>query len=401
MKVEPPNIKVFVSSKSAGNSYETGELACLNTGLYCETVMKTRKLLLVPDALQDENWNANPDIKLGMIAYMGLPVTWPNGDIFGTICVLDNLRNEYSELYRKLLFQFREMLQGDLKSLQANNELELKILERTAELRRSEAYLTQAQKLSRTGSFGWIPSTGEIHWSDESFRIFQVDPSLKPTVELAMLRVHPDDRASVSQAIDEASHGDTDLIHRLLMPDGSVKNVRVRSRAVSDASGTLEVVGAITDITASKKAEDKLRENERRLHAAQSELSHMGRVVTLGELTASIAHEMRQPLGAIANNAAAAQMLLMRDIEEARVAIEQIEHEAVRADAVITRMRELYKKTDPKKTRLYISDVISDAVLLVRLEAARSQVSLELELASGLPTILGDNVQLQQVNINL
>jgi len=123
--------------------------------------------------------------------------------------------------------------------------------------------------------------------------------------------------------------------------------------------------------------------------------------VTLGELTASIAHEMRQPLGAIANNAAAAQMLLMRDIEEARVAIEQIEHDAVRADAVITRMRELYKKTDPKKTRLYISDVISDAVLLVRLEAARSQVSLELELASGLPTILGDNVQLQQVIINL
>jgi hypothetical protein len=137
MKVDPPNIRVFVSSESAGNPYERDELACLNTGLYCETVMKTRKLLLVPDALSDEDWNANPDIKLGMISYMGLPVAWPNGDIFGTICILDSRRNEYGELYRKLLFQCREMLQADLKSLQANTELELKVLERTTELRRA------------------------------------------------------------------------------------------------------------------------------------------------------------------------------------------------------------------------------------------------------------------------
>ena len=137
MKVEPPNIRVFVSSESAGNPYERDELARLNTGLYCETVMKTRKLLLVPDALVDEDWNANPDIKLGMISYMGLPVAWPNGDVFGTICILDSRRNEYGELYRKLLFQCREMLQSDLRSLQANSELELKVTEQTAELRRA------------------------------------------------------------------------------------------------------------------------------------------------------------------------------------------------------------------------------------------------------------------------
>src|SRR5258708_4443838 len=106
MKVEPPNIRVFVRSESEGNPYERDELACLNTGLYCETVMKTRQLLLVPDALADEKWNANPDIKLGMISYMGVPVAWPNGNIFGTICVLDGRPNQYGELYRKLLFQY-------------------------------------------------------------------------------------------------------------------------------------------------------------------------------------------------------------------------------------------------------------------------------------------------------
>ena len=98
MKVEPPNIKVFVSSESNGNPYESDELAPLNTGLYCETVMKTRQSLLVPDALRDEEWKSNPDIKLGMISYLGFPVTWPDGQIFGTICVLDKKENSYSEL---------------------------------------------------------------------------------------------------------------------------------------------------------------------------------------------------------------------------------------------------------------------------------------------------------------
>ena len=117
MRVEPPNIKVFVSSQSTGNPYEPDEVASLNTGLYCETVMKTRQPLLVPDALQDEEWKSNPDITLGMISYLGFPVSWPDGEIFGTICVLDNKRNEYSTLYRKLLLQFRNVVQADLRSL--------------------------------------------------------------------------------------------------------------------------------------------------------------------------------------------------------------------------------------------------------------------------------------------
>src|SRR5215813_11076134 len=117
MKVEPPNIRVFASSESKGNPYEPDAVACLNTGLYCETVMKTRQPLLVPDALADDDWKSNPDIKLGMISYLGFPISWPDGEIFGTICVLDNQKNEYGDLYRKLLLHYREVLQADLKSL--------------------------------------------------------------------------------------------------------------------------------------------------------------------------------------------------------------------------------------------------------------------------------------------
>jgi hypothetical protein len=117
MKVEPPNIKVFVSSESHSNPYEHNELAPLNTGLYCETVMKTRQSLLVPDALRDEEWKSNPDIKLGMISYLGFPVSWPDGQIFGTICVLDRKENSYSELYRKFVLQCRDVLEADLRAL--------------------------------------------------------------------------------------------------------------------------------------------------------------------------------------------------------------------------------------------------------------------------------------------
>jgi GAF domain-containing protein len=133
MRIEPPNIKVFVSSESKGNPYESGEVAALNTGLYCETVMKTRQPLLVPDALRAEAWKSNPDIKLGMISYLGVPICWPDGETFGTICVLDNKRNEYSELYRKLLLQWRDVLQADLSSLTTQHrELE----ERETKIRR-------------------------------------------------------------------------------------------------------------------------------------------------------------------------------------------------------------------------------------------------------------------------
>jgi GAF domain-containing protein len=119
MKVEVPNIKVLVASESKGNPWEANEVAPLNGGTYCETVMETHQLLLVPDALQDDGWKSNPDIALGMISYLGLPISWPDGEIFGTICVLDRKKNEYSEVYRKLIRHCRDVSQAHLRTLVA------------------------------------------------------------------------------------------------------------------------------------------------------------------------------------------------------------------------------------------------------------------------------------------
>src|SRR5229473_1576756 len=160
---------------------------------------------------------------------------------------------------------------------EARNELEMKVAERTSDLRRSEAYLAEAQRLSHTGSFGWSVLSGEIYWSEETYNIFQHDRAVKATLALALQRIHPDDRDRVQQALDHATNEKTDfdIEHRLLMPDGSVKHVHVLARALETSSGTLEYVGAVMDITAAKQAEQTLRESEAYLAEAQR-LSHTG-----------------------------------------------------------------------------------------------------------------------------
>src|SRR6267143_571416 len=148
-------------------------------------------------------------------------------------------------------------------------------------LRRSEAYLAEAQRLSKTGSFGWSVSTGEIRWSEETFRIFQYDRTTKPTVELILQRVHPEDAVYVKHTIESASTNGKDFEdeYRLLMPDNAIKYVHVVAHALSDKSGKI-VLGAVMDVTEWKRAEEALRE-------AQANLARVSRVTTMGELTAS------------------------------------------------------------------------------------------------------------------
>src|SRR5256714_13442748 len=152
-----------------------------------------------------------------------------------------------------------------LRSVALQNASSILIARQRAE-QRSEAYLSEAQRLSHTGSFGWRVSTGEMLWSEETFRIFQCDPTTKPTVELILRQTHPEDAAFVKQTIERASQDgkDFDFEHRLLMPDGSVTYVHVVAHALSDESGNLEYVGSAMDITAERRAQDQLRKNGER-----------------------------------------------------------------------------------------------------------------------------------------
>jgi signal transduction histidine kinase/CheY-like chemotaxis protein len=273
-------------------------------------------------------------------------------------------------------------------------------------LRRSEVYLAEAQKLSHTGSFGWDVSSGRIYWSQQTFCIFEYDPTTEPTLELVLQRTHPEDRANVQQLVDRVSRErkDFDFEHRLLLPKGSVKYLRVVGRPSKGESGRFEFVGAVTDITERKQAEEELRQKELSLREAQNELAHVNRVTTMGELAASIAHEVNQPLAGIATNANACLRWLAGDppnLSEAREAIRRIIRDGNRASDVILRTRALFKKARTAKEPLDINEAIEEIVILTQSEARRSKVALRMELASDLPTVTGDRVQLRQVVVNL
>jgi len=406
----------------------------------------------------------------------------------------------------------------------AHNELEIKVAERTAELDSSRAYLAEAQRLSHTGSFGWRVSTGEILWSEETLRIFEYDPPAKPTIELILQRVHPDDAAFVKQTIERAAQDGKDFDHeyRLAMPDGSVKYIHIVAHALSDESGGSEFVGAVMDTTESKRAEEALRRSEsylaeaqrlahtgswawgvaggdalhlseewyriygfepekgtpaweekiqrihpedrdkwqraidraigeksdyevemrillpdgtvkyihtvghpvlnasgdvvqfvgssmdisasKRAEEAQADLAHVSRVTTMGELTASLAHEVKQPIAAAITNAKTCLRWLAGDtpnLEEARAAAMRIVKDQTRAAEIISRIRLLFKKGTPQRELVDLNEVIREMIVLLRSEATRYSISVRPELAEDLRQVRGDRVQLQQVLMNL
>jgi PAS domain S-box-containing protein len=273
-------------------------------------------------------------------------------------------------------------------------------------LRRSEAYLAEAQKLSHTGSFGWNVSTGDICWSQETFRIFGYDPTAQPKLELVLHRTHPEDSVRLRQVIDRVSRAREyfDFEHRLLMPDGSVKYVRVVGRPSKDKSGSFEFLGAVTDITERKLAEQALRENAVSLREAQTELAHVSRLTTMGEMAASIAHEVNQPLAGIVTNANASLRWLAGEkpnLDEAREAMKRVIRDGNRAGDVVSQIRALFKKACAANKRLDINEAIEEVVTLTQSEMRRNLVAVRMELAADLPPVMGDRVQLQQVVMNL
>src|SRR5882724_1653178 len=270
-----------------------------------------------------------------------------------------------------------------------------------AELRRSEAYLAEGQRISHTGSWGWNVATGELFWSQEHFRIFGFDPeAAKPSYAMFLERIHSNDRTFVEQTVDWAIRERTDfeMGYRIVLTDGSTKYLQSLSHPViRDSGDVVEFVGTVMDVTERKQAEEAL-------HKAQAELAHVTRVMTMGELVASIAHEVNQPLGAIVTNGHACVRLLSRevpDVDKSREVIGRMIKDGMRASEVIKRIRDLLNKTPVEWALVNINETILEVITLVSSEVLRSKVELKTELATDLPLVLGDRIQLQQVILNL
>jgi PAS domain S-box-containing protein len=269
-------------------------------------------------------------------------------------------------------------------------------------LQRSEAYLAEAQRLTHTGSWAWRVAGGDaVHLSEEWYRIYGFDPENgPPAFEERRQRTHPEDRARWQGAIDRAiaEKSEYEVEFRILLPDGSVKHIHTVGHPVLNASGDLvQFVGSSTDITERKHAEEALRQ-------AQTDLAHASRVTTMGELTASLAHEVNQPIAAAVTDANTCLRWLTRDqpdLEEAREAASRMAKDATRAAEIIARVRMIFKKGASQRELVDVNELIREMIILLRNEISRHSISVRTELVETLPHVMGDRVQLQQVMMNL
>ena len=293
--------------------------------------------------------------------------------------------------------------QRTVELVEANTALTKEIAERRTaeeELRRSETLLAQGQKLSRTASWTLQPATGEMRWSAELFDIFGTDrAATTPSLSLFREKVFPDDRArfdaAVAIALDEDATFSCEI--RIMADAGGVKHVHALGEIQAAPGRAKEIIGTVMDLTERKQTEQAL-------HDAEADLARTLRLATVAELTASIAHEINQPLAAIVANASACVRFLARGpaaLPNAQEAADCIVSDATRAGEVTRRIRALLRKEAPRHDVVDINGIIGDVIDLLRATLDRQRVAVHTDLAESLPPIMGDPVQLQQVLVNL
>jgi PAS domain S-box-containing protein len=314
----------------------------------------------------------------------------------------------------------RKRAQEDLDK--AKNELEVRVQERTAKLqkanddlvgeifqrnlaeealRRSEEQVRMAQAASGSASWDWNPQSDLATWSEKHYQIFGLDPTdIEQSWASFLKLVHPADRARVQLAILTALKADRGLEveYRINRPDGQARWVMTKGKTYCDSAGEpIRMVGLTMDITDRKQLEQALLKT-------QSELAHLSRVLTMGELTSSIAHEVNQPLVAVVLNGDACLRWLAVEppnLDKVRESVASMVKEGKRAGEIIKGIRALAKNRAPQKTELPVNDLIAEVINLAATELSNNQVSLRTEFAPDLPAVYGDRVQLQQVILNL
>jgi PAS domain S-box-containing protein len=360
----------------------------------CGTAMYRRELVVVTDILQDPLWEPYRAVvePYGFRACWSTPILAHSGKVLGS----------FAMYYREP----RSPSQDETRALEMATHLAGIAIERKLtheRLQRSEAYLAEAERLSHTGSWAF-DIRGPAYWSEENFRIWGFDPQQgPPNRETVLQRIHPEDRDRVIEHVQKAvrERGDYAVEFRIVLPEGTIKHIQGLGRPVFNASGELiEVVGTQLDVTERKRAE----EERERLRQVQADLAHLNRVTTMGELTASLAHEIKQPIAAAVTNAKTCLRWLGRDepdVAEAREAASRLVKDAMRAADIISKVSLLFKKDALQRELVDVSELAREMIVMLRSEANRYSISIRTELAEDLPKVMADRVQLQQVFMNL
>ena len=321
----------------------------------------------------------------GTVAFAGYPLV-VGGQAVGVLAMFS--RKPISHATTEMLATIADTIAQGIQRAQSE-----------ADLRRSEAFLAEAQRLSSTGFFASRLDTDEVTFSEELRRIYELDPNVDPTIEQIFGLIHPEDIPMVveKRAQVRADHGPYEHELRLRMPDGRVKYLRTFGHVIRRQDGRLEALGATQDVTQHRLAEEAL-------DRARSELARVARVTSLGALAASIAHEVNQPLSGIITNAGTCVRMLDADppnVDGARETARRTIRDGNRASEVITRLRALFGKKDTSTESFDLNEAAREVIALSLCELQRNRVTLRAAFADELPAVTGDRVQLQQVILNL
>lgn len=360
----------------------------------CGTAMYRKKPVIVTDILQDPLWEQYRNVAEphGLRSCWSTPIVGNSGKVLGS----------FAMYYREP----RTPSPAETRALEMATHLAGIAIERKLtheRLQRSEAYLAEAQRLSHTGSWAFN-AKGPVYWSEENFRIWGLDPEQGlPDRDLVLQRIHPQDRDRVLEHVLKAVRNQEDYAaeFRIVLPEGTIKYIQGLGRPVFSSTGDLlEVVGTQVDVSERKRAEQE----RERLRQLQADLAHINRVTTMGELTASLAHEIKQPITAALTDARTCLRWLRRDepeVFEAREAASRLVTGVSRAAEIINRISLLFKKVAPQRELVDVNELIREMIVLLRNEAARYSISIRSDLADDLPKVIADRVQLQQVFMNL
>ncbi len=367
--------------------------------------VRTQESVILDDALAHDAFSADEYIRHHRVrSVLCLPLI-KQGTLIGVLYLENNLAPRVftparSAVLKLLASQAASSLENaylytDLQ--QENNE------RRRAEeaLRRSEAYLAEAQNLSHTGSFGWNACSGEIWWSAETFRIFEWDRAKPVDLERVIQQTHPQDRALLERALDRARHEkkDFDLEHRLLMPDGSVKHLQVVARAVADEPGNLEFAGAVMDITQRKRAEEAQRVQEREREEMQRQLQQAAKLEAIGRLAGGIAHDFNNILSAVLGYGELAQYNLSEG-GAVRRHVDQVMLAGVRGKGLVDRILAFSRSGMGERVPVHVESVVEETLELLA-ASLPPDVRIERRLAAADTAVVGDATQLHQVAMNL
>lgn len=357
----------------------------------CAMAVCRNEQVVVADLASETRWAAYEWCPLalaqGLQACWSTPISSAAGKVLGEFAIYYTEPRTPTPEHQAMISQIKHI--ASIAIARAQND---------AALKRSETFLAETRRISSIGGFSKRGATDEITWSKEIYRMYEFDPAVPVTLDLIYSRIHPEDLPSVLELIELQRSGcDYEHEYRLLMPDSSIKYLHVIGHASVDHAGQLEYITTIQDITERRRSEEALAK-------ARSELAHMARVTSLGALTASIAHEVNQPLSGIITNASTCLRMLAADppnIDGARETARRTIRDGNRASDVIMRLRALFTKKTVVTESIDLNEATREVIALSRSELQRNRVIVQTELADNLPCVVGDRVQLQQVILNL